>query len=158
MGFAPETEAQQLLLTRLRSRFERVSVERVVSGSGLSNLYWALADDRAAVKDPAEIFATVENDDIAKRAVAMFYQLLGQIAGDIVLATGAFDGLFLAGGIAQRYPQQLADSEFRRAFENKGRHTKLMRKTPTALITHAQPGLLGAAAAIKAHKSLSNRT
>ncbi|MCB1845433.1 MAG: glucokinase, partial [Halioglobus sp.] len=41
-GFAPETRQQSEVLTLLRERFERVSRERLVSGPGLENLYWAL--------------------------------------------------------------------------------------------------------------------
>ena len=42
VGFAPETQVQIDILRALRDRFDRVSVERIVSGSGLENTYWAL--------------------------------------------------------------------------------------------------------------------
>jgi glucokinase len=44
-----------------------------------------------------------------------------------------------------RYPNLLQDSGFRNAFDNKGRHRALMERIPTLLITHDEPGLLGAA-------------
>jgi glucokinase len=55
-----------------------------------------------------------------------------------------FDGVYIAGGIARRYPQLLAMSRFRSGFENKGPHRSLMERIPTRLITHPEPGLLGA--------------
>ena len=74
----------------------------------------------------------------------MFFEILGQVAGDVALELGATDGIFIGGGIAQRYPTQLQASRFRKGFENKGRHQELMRHIPTHLITHKNPGLIGA--------------
>ena len=68
-----------------------------------------------------------------------------QVAGDVALILGAVDGVFLAGGIVKRYPNLLKSSGFRNGFENKGRHRPVMEQVPTLLITHDQPGLLGAA-------------
>ncbi|MDX1507661.1 MAG: glucokinase, partial [Woeseiaceae bacterium] len=65
-------------------------------------------------------------------------------AGDFALTLGAKDGIFIAGGIAKRYPDKLANSRFRSGFESKGRHRSLMERVPTQLIVHEQPGLLGA--------------
>ncbi len=147
-GFAAETQVQLDILTQLRERFDRVSSERVVSGQGVENLYWALTrihNDKRAQLSAAEIFgATPEDNPRATEAVELFYEILGQVAGDLALALGA-DAIFIAGGIAQRYPERLADSRFRTGFEHKGRHRSLMERIPTQLITHPQPGLLGAA-------------
>ncbi len=75
----------------------------------------------------------------------MFFELLGQVAGDLALTLGAVDGVYIAGGIAKRYPEILEDSRFRSGFESKGRHRSFMERIPTRLITYDQPGLLGAA-------------
>lgn len=50
----------------------------------------------------AEVFERASTHQIAQQTVDLFYQILGQVAGDIALATGAFDGIYLAGGSAQR--------------------------------------------------------
>ena len=149
-GFAPETKLQLDVLTQLRERFDRVSSERLVSGQGLENTYWALSQIHGE-KNPqlsaAEIFERNRegNDPRAVEAVGLFFEMLGQVAGDLALTLGAEQGVFVAGGIAQRYPDLLAASRFRSAFEAKGRHRALMEHIPTQLITHPQPGLLGAA-------------
>ncbi len=57
---------------------------------------------------------------------------------------GAFEGAYVAGGIAQRHGDLLAGSRFRSGFENKGRHRQLLEQVPTLLIRHAEPGLAGA--------------
>jgi len=75
----------------------------------------------------------------------MFFEVLGQVAGDLALTIGAEDGVYLAGGIAKRYPDLLHKSGFRSAFDDKGRHRAYMERIPTLLITHDEPGLLGAA-------------
>lgn len=148
-GFAPETVMQFNVLKQLRKRFERVSSERLVSGPGLENIYWALCKirEQAAVDiTAAEIFSRVlaKEDAIAVEATQLFFEVLGQVAGNLALALGAFDGIYLAGGIVKRYPDMLNSSSFRSGFENKGRHRALMEKVPTLLISHPQPGLLGA--------------
>jgi len=149
-GFAPETQVQLDILSKLRQRFDRVSIERLVSGPGLENIDWALTTIHAAKRQPrgpAEIFqAAIDNSDrLATEAVQMFFEILGQVAGDLALTLGARDGIFIAGGIAKRYPDLLRGSAFRAGFERKGRHRSLMERVPTQLIMHDQPGLLGAA-------------
>ena len=148
VAFAPETEQQERLLARLRQRFGRVSAERLLSGTGLANLYWALGDSDASTNGPdaAEVFQSLEQDPRAADSVALFFECLGQVAGDYALACGAFDGIYIAGGIVPRYAEQFLRSGFRRGFENKGRFSALLHKVPTLLITHPHPGLLGLAA------------
>ena len=147
VGFAPESDLQVELLKVLRTRFDRVSAERLVAGSGIENIYSALLEIRG---DPverlraAEIFAAAAHNETAADAIKLFFEILGQVAGDLALTLGASDGVYIAGGIAKRYPDILQDGTFRTAFESKGRHRHLMERIPTFLIMHEQPGLLGA--------------
>jgi len=149
VGFAPESELQTQLLQALRQRYGRVSDERVVSGMGIENIYWGLGEINGTATAPvsaADIFEKARSgDEQAAQAVDLFFEILGQIAGNLVLSLGAFDGAYIAGGIAQRHADLLLSSHFRRGFENKGRHSQLLKAVPSALITHAQPGLAGAA-------------
>ena len=152
VGFAPENLLQVELLASLANEFGRVSDERLVSGSGLVNIYQFLATRSQIISerlDAATIFSRVKTDQIAQETVALFFELLGQVAGNFVMATGSFDGLFIVGGIVQRYPKLLHSSAFRTGFENKGRHRELMQAVPTVLVNHPLPGLLGAAAFAK---------
>jgi glucokinase len=147
-GFAPETRVQLDVMVALREQFDRVSTERLVSGSGLENIYWALGQmhgDKLPKLSAREIFsAAQESDDHAAEAVALFFEVLGQFAGNYALALGANDGVYIAGGIVPRYPDLLANSRFRSGFESKGRHRVILERIPTQLIIHPQPGLLGA--------------
>lgn len=150
VGFAPETHLQLDVLNTLRERFDRVSAERIVSGPGLENLYWALnrihGDKSAALKAPQIFEAAGNNENIrAVEAVQLFFETLGQVAGNLALLLGADDGVYIAGGIARRYPAILENSRFRSGFESKGRHRTLMESIPTQLVEYREPGLLGAA-------------
>lgn len=147
IGFAPKSQVQVEMLTALRSKFDRVSVERLVSGSGIENIYWALTlihGEQRTQLSAQEIFANGD-DPRASEATQMFFEILGQVAGDLALALGARDGVYIAGGITKRYPALLQNSGFRNAFDNKGSHRSYMERIPTLLITHDEPGLLGAA-------------
>jgi glucokinase len=150
VGFAPATQVQLEVLTVLREHYDRVSAERLVSGAGLTNIHWALGRVHGTdwpQRTASEIFvAAKENaDGRAAQAVQLFFELLGQVAGDYALTIGAYDGIFIAGGILPRYPDLFANSGFRAGFENKGRYRSMMEKIPTQLILHHNPGLLGAA-------------
>lgn len=148
VGFAPENRLQTEILDVLREKYERVSAERLIAGSGLGNIYEALvtlrgeAGPRLSAKD---IFDARGSNELAAEAIELFFELLGQVAGDLALTLGAVDGVYIAGGIAKRYPEILENSRFRSGFESKGRHRTFMERIPTRLITYDQPGLLGAA-------------
>lgn len=150
IGFAPNSQVQVEILNALRGKFDRVSVERLLSGSGIENIYWALTRIHGEQRTPLsakEIFAESDTDGnaLASETTQMFFEILGQVAGDLALVLGAKDGVYIAGGITKRYPALLKKSGFRNAFDNKGRHRAYMERIPTLLITHDEPGLLGAA-------------
>ena len=148
VGVAPETALQIEILKVLREKFDRVSAERLIAGSGLENIHMALRTIRGESGhklSAKEIFAERRAGNLAEEAIDVFFELLGQVAGDLALTLGAVDGVYIAGGIAKRYPDMLENSRFRAAFESKGRHHSLMERIPTRLITYDQPGLLGAA-------------
>lgn len=148
IGFAPETPLQMEILKVLSERYERVSAERLVAGSGLENIYNALQSihgESHVSLSAKQIFAEHGDNDIATQTIDVFFEVLGQVAGDLALMLGAVDGVYIAGGIAKRYPEIMERSKFRSAFESKGRHRTIMERIPTRLITYEQPGLLGAA-------------
>ncbi|MGB5354551.1 MAG: glucokinase [Woeseia sp.] len=149
VGFAPESQLQMQLLSTLRDQFDRVSDERLVSGPGLENIYEALVGlhgEKPIFATAKEIFTrAAANEDVrANEALQLFYEILGQVAGNLALTLGAADGVYIAGGIVKRDPSLLANSRFRSAFESKGRHRSLMERIPTQVIVHPEPGLLGA--------------
>lgn len=151
-GFAP-AEAIELDIWRvLQARFGRVSIERVLSGPGLLNIYTALCElsrRPATAATPAAITAAAGSGDAeAARAVAGFGAVMGTAAGDIALAYGTTGGVLIAGGVAPPMLPMLERSPFRARFEAKGRMADRQRAIPTAVIVHPTPALLGAARAM----------
>lgn len=148
-SFAPENSLQQEIDSLLRKKYGRVSNERLLSGPGIENIYRALRQIHG--KNVNEVGAAqiggdalAETDDIAVETCELFFEVLGQVAGDFALSTGSFEGIFISGGIVARYVETLRNSKFRSAFENKGRYRSLMQNIPTELITQPQSGLNGA--------------
>lgn len=150
VSFAPGTPEEIEILQRLSGEFGRVSNERLVSGSGLVNLHRALsqiAGEDPGPLQPADITAMArEGDARCLRAIDVFCAVYGAAAGDLVLTLGAWDGVFLPGGLVPRLMPWLQHSGFRQRFEHKGRFSPAMARIPTLAVTHPQPGLLGAAA------------
>ena len=149
-GFSAQSDVQAALQSELRKRDGYVPVERLVSGPGVEEIYRALASIAGTPvprQRAADIFAQgLEGSDlVARQSVELFFEMLGQVAGDVALLLGAWDGVYVTGGVTSYYPDALADSRFRAGFESKGRYRELMQTIPTALITRAEPGLLGAA-------------
>ena len=154
IDFAPVDSLDDGILIRLRKQFRRVSVERVVSGPGLSNIYAALADIEGrpmATQDNRALWgaAMAGEDSLAIAALDRFCLSLGSVAGDIALAQGA-SALVIAGGLGLRIADHLPVSGFERRFCAKGRFEGRMADIPVKMITHDQPGLYGAAAAFVA--------
>lgn len=152
IDFAPLDAIEDAVLARLRKRYRRVSVERVVSGPGLIDLYETLAaiEGRAVQQyDDTSLWqmGMSGEDSLAAAAVDRFCLALGSVAGDITLAQGGFAGVVIAGGLGLRIKDSLVRSGFAERFRAKGRFEGLMSAIPVKLITHPQPGLFGAAAA-----------
>lgn len=151
IDFAPVDHIDDSILARLRARHRRVSVERIVAGPGIVEIYAALAalEGRAASDhDDKTIWqAGLERSDpIAVAAIDRFCMALGSVAGDYALAHGA-SAVVIAGGLGYRIRETLVQSAFAERFRFKGRYEQMMAGLPVKLITHPQPGLFGAAAA-----------
>ncbi|MFC3785838.1 glucokinase [Sphingopyxis italica] len=151
IDFAPLDSIEDAILARLRKRHRRVSVERIVSGPAIVDIYETLAalEGRAVTPlDDKEIWSRAmdREDSLAAAAVDRFCLSLGSVAGDLALAQGA-SGVVVAGGLGLRIRDSLVRSGFPERFIEKGRFEGFMSALPVKLITHPQPGLFGAAAA-----------
>lgn len=151
IDFAPVDAVDDAILARLRKLHRRVSVERVVSGPGIVEIYHTLAaiEGRAVPEqaDKAIWEAGISGEDsLAAAAVERFCMALGSTASDLALAHGSA-AVVIAGGLGLRLRDVLPHSDFAGRFRFKGRYEQMMAGLPVKLITHPQPGLFGAAAA-----------
>lgn len=149
VSFAPNTREQADILLLLQEQFGHVSAERVISGQGLVNLYHSLCrleGKQPEFHTPQEISKAALDDDckLAVRTLTVFCQIIGGFAGDLALNLACSGGVYIAGGVVPRFREFFKSSEFRTFFEEKGRMKDYLLTIPTYLITHDNPGLLGA--------------
>ncbi len=167
VDFAPRTEEEIGLLRHLRGHFGRVSVERVLSGPGLFNIYQYLRDvqrlpetrevrERLAAKEnPAKVIgesglpgADTDRDKachLCSRALEMFVAVYGAVAGNVALLGTATNGIWLGGGIAPKILPRLTGGLFLETFRAKGRFVPYLEKIPVRVILNDRAALLGAA-------------
>jgi len=164
--FAPIGEEEQTLSRWLGAQFGRSSNERVLCGDGLSHIdavLRATGGKRGGkplllgslpLRHPADIVtAALDGHDVtARQALARFCAVLGSVAGDAALIHGART-LLIAGGIVPRFVPFLRSSAFRERFLAKGRFAAYLESVAIRVITHPNPGLLGAAVALRHHRS-----
>lgn len=158
-AFAPTDDLQMDLLRGLREQLGRVSVERLLSGSGLVRIYEFLrareavpeskeTRERMASGDPAAGIseaAAERSDPLALRTLSLFAKIYGAEAGDMALRTLARGGVFIAGGIAPKILSSLKDGTFMTAFWDKGRFSDLLRSIPVHVVMNPHTPLFGAA-------------
>jgi glucokinase len=164
--FGPTDDLQIELLRFLRAELEHVSVERVLSGPGLFNIYRFLRDTGRGAEPPwlteqlktgdppAQIAraAAERNCELCVHAIEIFVAIYGSEAADLALKLMATAGVYIGGGIAPRIIDRLRAPAFMKAFTTKGRMGPLLEKIPVRVILNDQAALLGAAraAALKA--------
>lgn len=126
--------------------------EDFLSGRGIGHLYDVVAGlEKDAGTVPAVprgssaevVFAAAGTDPIAAQCVRHVSRMLGRFAGDLVLATAAWDGAFLCGSVVGGWAALCDAEEFRAAFEAKGAMRARMRSVPSAIILAREPALLG---------------
>ncbi|WWF02212.1 glucokinase [Methylococcus capsulatus] len=164
--FAPNGMLEEGLLTFLRDRFcGHVSYERILSGSGLANLYdylrhagvapetEALHAALASAPDRAPIiteWALERRDPLCTAVLELFVAIYGAEAGNLALKSLALGGVVLGGGIAPKILPLLQEGRFMAAFTAKGRLSSLLGGLPVRVAIHPHPALLGAAHAATA--------
>jgi glucokinase len=158
-NFGPRTLGETELLTWLLARFDRVSFERVLSGSGLYEIY-KLLRDRSRHEEPSGLseelarhpgpavivqHALDGRSALCLEAVDVFVSIYGAEAGNLALKVMARGGVWIGGGIAPRILPRLLEPAFREAFVAKGPMRPLLEGMRVGLILNDRVGLLGAA-------------
>jgi glucokinase len=157
--FAPNSEMEAELWRYLHRRYGHVSTERVVSGSGLVNIYEWLKDSgridepegfiqKLKENDPAMAVADAalsNRDPGCVEALNLFVSIFGAVAGNLALCGLTTGGVFLGGGISPKILPKLKENIFMKAFVNKGRFKGFLEKIPVNVILNDKAALIGAA-------------
>ena len=166
--FAPRhaQEFQLLEFFKTHYQIDRVSIDRVVSGTGIPVIYHFLQQQSARPVAPAlaplyeawqqspettPMFASAisqaalnREDAVSEATLKLFVSAYGAEAGNLALKLLPYGGVYVAGGIAPKILPLLQDGTFLTAFQEKGRMKGLLVNMPVYLITHPQIGLKGA--------------
>mgnify|MGYP005837727159 CR=1 FL=1 len=159
VDFAPRTDKEIALFRHLRTRLGRVSIERVISGPGLYEIYtWlrqtslvpepAWLQERMNREDSSKIVSEVGlagDDPVCEEALDMFVSLLAAAAGNLALTVLATGGIYLGGGIPPKILPKLEHGPFMKAFAAKGRFEDLLKTVPVNVILNDEAALVGAA-------------
>ncbi|HEY0079777.1 MAG TPA: glucokinase [Pyrinomonadaceae bacterium] len=160
IDFAPRNRMEiDLLLYMFGKLGGRVSYERVLSGPGLFNIYsflrdagfaeeprW-LADEIAAGDAPASVSkAALEGkSELASKALDIFVDIYGSMAGNLALMLKPTGGLYVGGGIAPKILEKLKEGAFMRAYKDKGRLSFVVEPIPVRVVLDDHAALYGAA-------------
>ena len=164
--FSPRSEKEWILMNWLKQDLgvNRLSLERIVSGSGLGNIArWLLMQPQAKfhpLRQVAEDFpnhcskgidmasiaseSAKDGDQLMIEALEIWLSAYGSAAGDIALTELCSEGLWIAGGTAQKHLQGLKSQSFLSAFAEKGRFKNFLKKIPLIAITDPEVGLFSA--------------
>lgn len=143
-------DEEDRIIRRIRERYGHASAERVLSGPGIIALHSAMHGDD--IKTSREITSgTVDRK--CRATMEQFYRFLASVSADLAMTTGAYGGVYIAGGIVPDNIEQIKASTFRERFEDKNRYRGYMQAIPTYVITDPTPGLTGLVAYIAERRS-----
>jgi glucokinase len=167
VDFVPRTELEYGLLNFLKEKFEqnhRVSVERVVSGKGLANVYEYLAKTHSDLVNTEvhEEFVNATDmqgrvvgvnannesnpDPLCVQAMEIMMSAYGSEVGNCAVKFIPTGGLFVSGGLTPKNIKfiQGSDSPFMKAYMDKGRLATLLEGVPLFAVLVQDLGLRGA--------------
>ncbi len=159
------------MLAAISRIYGRCSVEHVICGPGLVNIYQFTHDAFGSrsyvtpaafvpartcsgvgvVDDPADLPAAISRSALEKRcplcveALEMFVAAYGAEAGNLALRTVATAGVYIGGGIAPKILPALESGAFVDAFRAKEPLAAFVATIPIAVILNPEAGLIGAA-------------
>ena len=163
--FAPRTEEEWQLASWMKKDLglERLSLERVVSGTGLGHIaHWLLQKSdaelhplrsvakawrRNTAKDlPAHVgLSAAEGDPLMQRALQLWLSAYGSAAGDLALQELCSGGLWIGGGTAAKQLAGLQSDVFLQAMRNKGRFADFISSLQVTAVIDPKAGLFSAA-------------
>ncbi len=150
-------------------KVERISCERIISGTGLSRIAeWRLSKPDAhnhplqkyikkikifdaARKELPEIICNLskEGDQLMIEVERIWLGAYASLLGDVALQELCFGGLWISGGTASKHFKNFKSDLFLRQFFDKGRLKDILRRIPMNIILDEEFGLFSAACRAK---------
>ena len=136
MTLSPADAEERALLDSIST----VEVEDAFSGPGYARLF------DATTRDGGETVRPVGPADQAQKR-AVYSRIFGRVLGDLALATGAWGGVFLTGGVMSDLSRVMDVETVLAAFLDKGKMAVRMQRVPLCRITLASPAFQALATA-----------
>ncbi len=165
--FSPRTENEWELAKWLRKKLniQRISIERIVSGTGLGLIArWKLDNPRNESHSLQRILKKMDNeksdfsnlpalvwkkakngDKLMIEALQLWLNAYGSAAGDLALQELCSSGLWIAGGTAAKNLDGINSSNFLNAFSNKGRFQTYLKEIPLIVLKDPEATLFSSA-------------
>ena len=165
--FSPRPENEWELVQWLKTKLtiQRVSIERIVSGTGLGMIArWKLDDpinenhplqrtlkkmdsDKSAFTDlPALVWEkAINGDKLMSEALQLWLNAYGSAAGDLALQELCSSGLWISGGTAAKNLDGINSCNFLDAFSNKGRFQSYLKEIPLIVLKDPEATLFSSA-------------
>ena len=151
-SFAPNSDLEVELLQFLRKKYDHVSNERIVSGSGIEEIFKFILSRQgkqsSKMKAPEIGEKALLGELDALNSVKLMFSVLGTIVSSVILINGAQGGVILSGGITPKLHRVFQESDFEKNLLNKGRRFNYIKDVPIWLTKDNNNGLKGALDAI----------
>jgi glucokinase len=169
--YSPKSNLEWELKIWLKNylKIERISCERIVSGSGLSRIAeWILSkpenqnhplqkylkemkiSDSARKELPEKICKlSKEGDQLMIEVERIWLGTYASLLGDVALQELCFGGLWISGGTAPKHFKNFKSDLFMKQFFDKGRLKDILKTIPVKVILDEEFGLFSAACRAK---------
>lgn len=148
MSFAPVTEAEAKVADYLTRRGVTLTNEALISSGGLLAMYAALSGASSLMDRVDQVIGRAAHDAAALAAIECFIGALGRLIGDLSLAFGAWDGVFLSGALAQSLHRYLQQPLLRERMIAKTPMRRQLTQVPVSLVSAEGLELVGAAVSL----------
>jgi len=171
MEFSPRSKVEWELKKWLKNhlKVERISCERIISGSGLSRIAeWRLSkpdsinhpfqkiikelkfSNNLRKKIPGQICELSNKGDILMREIeGIWLEAYASWLGDVAIHELCFGGLWISGGTASKHLKNFKSDSFLKQLSNKGRLIDIVKSIPINVILDEEFGLYSAACRAK---------
>ena len=169
--YSPKSKLEWELKVWLKNylNVERISCERIISGTGLSRIAeWRLSKSdaenhplkkyfkeikisEALRKELPEKICTLSNqgDQIMNEVERIWLGAYASLLGDVALQELCFGGLWISGGTASKHFKNFKSDLFMKQFFDKGRLKDILKTIPMKVILDEEFGLFSAACRAK---------
>jgi len=148
--FAPTDSYESEIHKLLREEHGYVSFELICSGSGLEEVYKAIAKTKGHCVEKLKASEITDRaktgDRLASDTCIFAANTLMSFTGNAVLASGSWQGAVIAGGVSKHLQPYLSLPSAIERFNHKGKMQSRMERVPLRLLIDSTAPLIGAAA------------